>query len=221
MAVIVRRSATFGGRRYQSVEHYCSVRPVTKDAKEQAERLDGFLREKMREIETKLRAAGLLERKGKTDVLPLWYALGAILAEFVDDPAVVPPEDRLEDRYIWEAIWHHAANLAPGDQNKSAGTDRDHFRMCYRLARKGPLERIAAIGTWRDWVELLESPFLRDDRIEDWIGRKMKDNPKHFLRKLTPRLRAEFRDVETEGFYSDQELEEVLETCWRDVFSAG
>jgi hypothetical protein len=201
------------------VEHYCSVRPVTKDAKRQAEDLDRFLGQKMREIETELKKAGLLRRKGKNDVLPLWHALGSRLT-FVDDPSVVPSEDRVENRYIWEAIWHHAGNLAPGDPNKNTGKDRDHFRMCYRLARKGPLERVAAIGTWRDWVDLLESPFLKDHRIEDWIGEKMRESPKHFLRKLTPRLRAEFKDVETEGFYSDDELLEVLEACWRDVFSA-
>jgi len=218
MALIIRQTTTFEGRR-RRVKVYRSVRPVTNEMKRQAEALDGFLATKMREIRGEIQRTGLLELKGKPGVLPLWYAVGERLA-FVDDPTVVPPEDRAEDRYIWEALWHHAGDLAPGKEKKSAGTDRDHWRMAYRLAREGPLDWVQAVGAWRDWVEFLESPFVNaDQRILNWVGQKMRAAPKRLLRDLTRALRNKFKNCETRDLLTDEELQQDMEECWEEALA--
>ncbi len=217
MAVIVRQTTDFEGKRHRAVKIYRSVRPVTNEMKAQAQRLDGVLSKRMRDITDEMRRTGLLALRGKAGVLPLWHAVGKRLA-FVDDPTVVPPEDRAEDRYVWEALWYHAAGLAPGGAKKSAGTDRDHWRMCYRLAGQGSLETVEAVGTWRDWVELLESPFVNADRrILEWIGQKMKRAPKRVLRQLTRALRDNFKNRETGDVLSGEELAQEMEACWEGV----
>jgi len=216
VAVIIRQSTSFEGKRHR-VKAYRSVRPVTNEMKRQAEVLDEFLARRMPEIKGEMDKLGLLELRGKAGVLPLWYAVGQRLA-FVDDPTIVPPEDRAEDRYIWEALWHHAGDLAPGREKKSAGTARDHWRMCYRLPRHGRLERVQAVGTWRDWFELLESPFVNaDSRILDWVGEKMKAAPKRVLRSLTRTLRNRFKNRETRDVLTDDELWGEMEECWQKV----
>jgi hypothetical protein len=185
--------------------------------KAQAGQLDCFLAKRMRETTDEMRERGLLELRGKRGVLPLWYAVGERLA-FVDDLSIVPAEDRGEDRYIWEALWYHARNLAPGEEKKNAGTDRDHWRMCYRLARQGPLEWVQAVGTWRDWVLFLESPSVNaDSRILNWVGEKMKTAPKRVLRSLTRAVRHRFKNRETRDVLTDDELRDELEACWREV----
>ena len=220
MTVIIRKTTTFGGKKYHGVKVYRSVRPVSNEMRTQAAELDRFLAKKMHEIAEELRKSGLLELKGRSGVLPLWYAVGKRLT-FVDDSNVVPAEDRAEDRYIWEALWYHARDLAPGEEKKSAGTDRDHWRMCYRLAKQGLLEWVQAVGTWRDWVELLESPFVNaDQRILDWIAEKMRVAPKRILRSLTRVLRNRFKNRETRDLLTDDELRDELEACWREVSAA-
>lgn len=220
MAVIVRQTTTFDGNERRGVKVYRSVRPVSNEMKSQAEALDRFLAKKMRDIRNEMRENGLLDLKGKPGVLPLWHAVGLQLA-LVDDASSVSPEDRAEDRYIWEALWHHAGDLAPGEERKSAGTDRDHWRMCYRLAKQGPLDWVHAVGTWRDWVELLESPFVNaDPRILDWIGTKMKAAPKRLLRDLTRCLRNKLKNCETRNLLTDEELRGEMEECWKEIFSA-
>lgn len=217
MAVIVRQTTTFDGQEHRGVKVYRSVRPVSNEMKDHAGQLDCFLAKKMREITDEMRERGLLELRGKPGVLPLWYAVGERLA-FVDDLSIVPAEDRGEDRYIWEALWYHARNLAPGEEKKNAGTDRDHWRMCYRLAKQGSLKWVRAVGTWRDWYEFLESPFVNaDPRMLAWIGEKMKAARKRVLRSLTRSLRNRFKNRETRGVLTDDELRDELEACWQEV----
>ena len=65
--------------------------------------------------------------------------------------------------------------------------------------------------TWREWVEILESPsLLEDNRIFDWLIKTMDKTPKMKLRKLARALRNRLKNLYTIVF-SDAELKALLD----------
>src|SRR6266705_264851 len=111
MPVIIRDEITVGGKKLRAkVFKSENQRPLTREAKEQAEKLDQFIEDNMRRIEQDMEKAGLLELKNRPGVLRLWYELGNRLS-FVETTNLVSAQDR---QYIWRALYDHAGRLSPG-----------------------------------------------------------------------------------------------------------
>ena len=168
----------------------------------------------MKEILQILKKGGFLDYK-KGD-LKRWYALGECLAKFIDDPMIISPEDRMLDRYIWEALWYHSSlGVRPGPPNTNTGTARDHFRLCYEL-QKIPFD-IASQFMWSDWVNFLETPVVIDEpRITKWVWRVLPGAERAALRNLTKVLRNQFRKRDL-SVLSEFELEDELKDAWSQV----
>jgi hypothetical protein len=214
MAVIIREERTIGGKKFANTKVYKSDKlALTSSARKQAEELDGFLSGHLGKVEKDARSKGLLELKGKDGALGLWYFLGTKL-KFVDDPETVLPEDK---KYVWRAIWDHAGKLAPGEINSRSGTHRDHFLYCYKVA-KFDWSLVERGGKWRAWVEFLDSPKINgDERILDWVGRKMLQiKERNWIRVLNRGLRQALKSKDT-SFLNKDELYELLEKVWMDV----
>jgi hypothetical protein len=215
MTVIVRREVTDATGERSVREEYKSIKNIiTKSEINQAEELDKYLEGKFKTIYSDLQARGLLENE-KGD-LERWYALGEHL-KFADDEKIVPPEDRNQDKYIWEAFWHHAPlGLRPGPPNSRTGTKRDHFRECYLLAQI-PYDLVRSVGNWSDWVNFLESPsVMQDDRIIKWVSKNLENVTRNELREFTQILRNKFKRRVTEVL-SDEELSNELKEAWEET----
>jgi len=199
MTVIVRN--TSAEKVFKSIK-----KVITKKEIAQAEELDRFLQMKMDEIKNDLASRGLLDGQGN---LERWYYLGEHLL-FIDDAVVVPPEDRFQDQYIWEALWQHAPlGVRPGEPNSRTGTKRDHFRECYMLS-KIPYSTVKGVGSWSDWVNFLETPVVMDDlRIVQWVGRELQGVDRQGLRDYTKRLREKFKN-RVSTVLSNEELHKEL-----------
>lgn len=220
MAVIVRTTLIDEQGKEQTTIQYRCIRPPTQEDIRQAKKLDLFLNKRMEEIQDKLKEKRLLEtRLGN---LSRWHALGTELAIFIDDSSIVPVEDRVQDRYIWEAIGQHSPDdLHPGKKasnSKNVGTDRDHFRLCYLVATfQNDLKKAKKQGTWRDWVELLESKsILQDERILNWLRIKLRNCPDLKLRPIARMLRHRLKDMYTQVL-SDRELNDYLDDGWNNL----
>jgi hypothetical protein len=214
MAVIVREERIIGGKRFRNIKVYRSDKfAVTEETRKQAEKLDEFLSIKLAEIRKEVKSKDLLKLKGKSGALDLWYFIGEKL-RFVDDPKIVPPEDK---KYIWRALWDHAGDIAPGELNSRSGTHRDHFLYCYKIAQ---FDKNAAKrgGNWRAWVEFFDSPKIHsDERILYWIAEKMKTvSRKNWVRILNRGIRRALKDKDT-SFYTKSELYGILEKVWKDL----
>lgn len=220
MAVIVRVTNINEIGEKETTIQYRTMRPPTHKEIKKAKEVDAFLHKKMLEIRDNLHRNGLLkERLGN---LARWHALGGFLAEIVDDPLIISPEDRAQDRYIWEAIGQHSpAELHPGKKksvSKNIGTHRDHFRLCYLVATfQKDYARAERQGTWRDWVELLESKsLLRDERILAWTQKKLDLHPEIKLRPMARMLRNLLKEMYTKVL-NDNELDEFLNNGWNEM----
>ncbi len=221
MAVIIREEREIGGTKFPNVKVYQSdKRILTKADRDQAEKLDEYLHDKMLAIASEAQKRGLLTLRGKSGVLALWHFVGQELA-FVDDPKIVPPEDR---KFIWRALWDHAGELAPGEKerkSRKAGSARDHWRYCYLVYKKsrGSLEYAERAGNWRAWVEFIDRVETRnDERFLNWIEKKMEGAPqKGWLRIITKAIHKSFNKLHT-SVWTQEELEERLQRVWNESF---
>jgi hypothetical protein len=195
MPVIIREEITIGGKKILArVFKSESQRPLTKQARLQAEELDQFIDEKMAEVENEISKMGLLELKNRPGVLKLWFEVGKRLA-FVEKTTLVSTQDR---QFIWRALYDHARNLSPSlEPPTRASGPRNHFRYCCLLASKFPdYEYVEAVGDWRTWIDLFDSPTIQnDERIIDWIASKYSASnysQPNWLRSLINAIRNEF-----------------------------
>lgn len=225
MPVIVRETREIDGK-LQTVKIYRTDRLLTREAKEQAEKLDLLLQEKMKEIETAITKKNLLRLKGTRGVVKLWYEVGKSLS-FANDPNTVLLEDQ---KYIWRAIYDHAGNLIPGPgRSRAEHYERNHFRYCSLLANFD-WDFVKAAGNWRSWVEFFDSEKIREDpRIIEWLQKRSSEQPnqewKEFaegakpsmFRRLTKAIRQDLKDKETSVF-SSSELFSKLDNIFNETF---
>lgn len=224
MPVIIRDEITVGGKRIRAkVFRSESQRPLTREAREQAEKLDHFIAVKMHEIEGEIEKQGLLDLKNRPGVLRLWYEVGKRLA-FVETTELVSAQDR---QYIWRALYDHAGSLSPGTNTPTRASGRhNHFRQCYLLAKKFPdFAYVESVGDWRTWSHFFDSPTIEnDDRIVEWFASKHsspEDLGSDWLLRLTNAISNEFpaRGASTDTtVLSETELGERLERMYRNTF---
>jgi len=232
MPVIIREEIVVAGKRVPAkIYKSGSQRPLTKSARDKANKLDRLLAQKMREIENEMEKQGLLELKSRRGVLRLWYEVGKRLS-FVETTDLVSAEDR---KFIWRALYDHAGKLAPKPphpgpdlpQNRRADDPRNHFRYCYLIAKKFPnFDFVESVGDWSSWIDLLDSPTIQnDERILEWIASEQQgpaeDSRVDWLRKLINGIRREFPAVGAmtdTTVLTDKELTQKLENMYRYTF---
>jgi hypothetical protein len=225
MPVIIREKREVGGK-IQVVKIYKTDRLLTREAKQQAEKLDSLLAKKMNEIENELEKNGLLKLKGSRGVIKLWYQVGKQLS-FVADPTIVSMEDQ---KYIWRALYDHTKKITPGSgRSRMQQYERNHFHYCFLLAQFD-WDFVVSAGNWRSWVEFFDSEKIRvDPRIIKWLSLRSKQKAtkewenfasrgkQRLFRRLTREIRQNFKQKDTSVF-STAELFEKLDHIFSKVF---
>jgi hypothetical protein len=218
MAVIIRETRMIDGKA-EKVKVFKTKRLLTRELREQAERLDEFLSKKVSEIEKEMESTGFLKLKGKKgEVIKLWYEVGKRL-DFVTDTSMVAAEDR---EFVWRAIYDYAGALAPGPLTERVRRDPEtsHFSYCYKLSRF-PWEFVQMAGDWTSWSEFFDRKETKNDpRIIEWLGKKAKESNvsarQNWLRPLTKAIHKEFENRDTTVF-SVEELYERLDKIFAEM----
>ena len=218
MPVIIREKRTISGIEYDNIKVYKTDRPLTREEKEQAEKLDLFLHKKMEQVLNEIKSLNILSLKNKPGVLKLWYEVGKRLS-FIEDTSIVPAEDR---KYVWRALYDHTDELRPGKINVRASKrpENSHFAYCYYLS-KYSWGFVNHAGNWTAWVEFFDSEVIRNDsRIIDWLGSKQplaKGSVQDWLRKITREIRRNLKNIDTKIF-SINDLHDRLEGIFDSVY---
>ena len=215
MAVIIREEKILDGKKFDSVKVYKSDKfPITSNDELIAERLDQYLSEFFLSLNEEVKKNGLIKLKGKNGVLELWYYVGKRLS-FIDDSNIVYPGDK---KYIWNALWYFANDIAPGDAKFRAGTSRDHFSYCYRIAKYDKHYALNA-GTWSDWQDFFDSPILSNINILNWFEQRStsikKLGVKNWLRDVIKLIRNEFQNIDLDFLKKEEifsKLDSILNT---------
>lgn len=226
MAVIIREKRKIAGKEEVVKVYWRSSEDIlSKEEREQAEELDSFLQQEMKEIEHRLQKKGLLDLKGRKGVLKLWFELGKELS-FIDKSTLIHEADK---RWLWRALYDHAPNLASGPPKVRANErpENSHFHYCYLLAKKFPsFKFVESAGDWTAWAEFLDSPSISGDRrIVEWLATKQREYApsakQDWLRKLTPAIRNEFpyKGAKTDtAVFSNEDLAQRLEAIYRQIY---
>ena len=221
MPVIIREKRTISGTEYDDIKVYKTDRPLTRAAKEQADKLDVILEGKMTEILKEIKSLNIITLKNKPGVIKLWYEVGIRLS-FIEDTKIIPAEDR---KYVWRALYDHTKELRPGEINVRAEKrpENSHFAYCYYLS-KYPWNFVKYAGNWTAWVEFFDSEVIRNDkRIIEWLGSQQQfanSSLQDWLRKLTREVRREFKNIDTRIFseeYLNERLEEIIERVYPNL----
>lgn len=227
MAVIVRKKVIINGKEI-IMTPFLGEGKITKIDMEKARKLDRYLEQKMKQIFKEMKKEGFFN----TNALRKWYALGKKLS-FVDDRLLVNAED-VNNGYIWLAIRQHCPlELLPKNTKKTEvgattgarreGKKYDHLHYCYQCG-KYSWEDISWVGSWFNWITLMESPgLMRDSRIMPVmkhivksLGRTITKNEFRAFAKSLRKFfstKEEYRDTNN---ISDDEIREIITKSSRE-----
>jgi hypothetical protein len=171
--------------------------PLTRKARELADKFDKILCREIKKISKQLQQEGYF---GMKPGLPKYYLLGKSL-QFVKDlkyRSICDPD--IEN--IWRAFYDYAPKLAqrkmPKTDERSIGK-RNFFLMCYRLGQLSN-ETVEKLGTWTNYEDVYmvfaASPHLWKDwaRLLNWIISKSEEEGKINREMLRKTLKA-FRKI--------------------------
>jgi hypothetical protein len=216
MAIIVDKN---GRRIYKTIGY------LAYDDKENADKLDDFLTVEIGKIEEKLREKGLLVLRGKNGSIEFWFNLGVELRNLWNQ---VRTKFNLPDTflpYFFKAVFDNSETIRPqsgrADRLKNA-----YFYYCYIIAGF-PWKEVLSVGSWRQWIEFLDSKRIRaDPRIIDWfVDRKVMEiqlstdlHREEWFRRITREVRSEFHNIDT-TVLSKKELYDSLDEILSKVVS--
>jgi hypothetical protein len=219
LVIIVNETVELPNGTTEKIRKYITDDPfLTGELMKKAKENDKLIETKMREIEGEIDSMGLLERKGKRNVLPLWYEVGKRL-DFVDKMELTPRARK----FVWRALHDHAGGLYDHASKTPVRVierpTTSHFHYCYIIGKK-PWQFVESAGTWTDWYEFMDSIAMRkDERIIRWIDRNQSRAPQdsRWLRKLNVGIRNRLAKKETDVF-SDDELYSILDEVFMQTF---
>lgn len=216
MAIIIDKN---GRRIYKTIGY------LAYDDKENADKLDSFLKVEIKQIEVTLEEKGLLSLKGKSGSIEFWFNLGLELRELWRK---VRATYKLPDTflpYFFKAVFDNSDAVKPqsgrADRLKNA-----YFYYGYIIAGF-PWEQVVSAGSWRQWIEFLDARRIRTDpRIIEWfVERKVMElqgstslSREEWFRRITREIRAEFHNIDT-TVLSKEELYNSLDEILSKVVS--
>jgi len=196
--------------------------PLTKKARELAEKLDSVLNRKMDRVMKELRKQGYFKMKPG---LSKYHVLGKTL-QFLG-PLELRKRCDPDFENIWRALYDYAPKLAPrkmpASEQRTVGK-RNFFLNCYRLGQLSD-DTVEKMGNWSNWEDIYmvfaANPKLWEDweRLLGWILKRAEKNGKIDRGKLRETLKT-LRKVVGERtkvkrdttVLTDSELYELLDT---------
>ncbi len=213
MAIIIREEVTLPNGKKTKVKTYISdLSPLPGNLRRKADENDEMLKTKIREIERELEDLGLFKLKGRHGVNKLWYEFGSRL-DFIDDMNL----SSSARKQIWRAIYDHTEKLYDKNEPTPSTFWYNEIRYSYHIG-KFDWDFVKTAGTWRDWIDFLDSTALREDhRIIEWIAslQKRESMRTDFLRILRRAISGKFRNIVTSEL-SDEVLYQALNEIFDD-----
>jgi len=119
-------------------------------------------------------------------------------------------------KQIWRAIYDHTEKLYDRTEPTPSRFWYNEIRYSYHIG-KFDRDFVKTAGTWRDWIDFLDSTALREDyRIIEWIAslQKRESMRTDFLRNLRRAISGKFRNTVTSELPDEllyQDLNEIFD----------
>lgn len=200
MAIKVRKKS----RLKETVQYKSTKKILTPQDIKEADRFDNALNEEIREIEkVLLRKKMLTPESRKSDMLGAWYLIGTRINKFLKKYSVSPEEEKL----FWDNLYGRSLLISKTTPTSKISKTRNDFRIASLLAHY-PLTKLEKIGLWALWREIITYKAFRDERVLNWVIKKLEQTPPKTRNEGRPFLKAvstRLKKIDT-TVLSDREL---------------
>ena len=203
MAVLVSKK---NGKRYQIVGGI----GLSQADREQADRLDGLLESKVKELIQDLSQKGLMPAEKGGGSLKAYWELGRVL-RLVSEHSDFPHKAELP------LLWQNAKIYIPETLlYTDRGPYREHLWYCFRLG--GYPEALVTKMNWGEWVTVFDSSGINQEpRFDVWFQRKLCRQQsrldRDWIRMFAACINEMLGNIDTADL-GDQELSNCYECAW-------
>jgi len=179
MTVKVRRKIEVMGTEFEATVYLPEDILLTKDRREQADKLDNILQVEVEKINKEYDSLGAETKKKEIDK---WRWLGKKLNDILISIPSIEQTD-IDNHYIWPAIGQYLRKeLSRGlDDKKRSGTKNDHYRKCWALHATPGTDWITSWVGWDAFTDRGEQ-LVYSQRLMPLLGKKFSN----LKRKLQP-----------------------------------
>lgn len=167
--------------------HYKSAKNILtpQDIKE-ADRFDNALNQEIQEIEKVLLKKKMLTPEArKSNMLGAWYLIGTRINKFLKKYKVSPGEEKL----FWDHLYGRSSFISKTAPANRISKTRNDFRIASLLAHH-PITKLEKIGLWALWREIITYKAFKDERVLNWVLKKLEQSPPQTRNEGRPFLKA-------------------------------
>ncbi len=195
-------------RSKRTVRYKSAKKILTPHDIKEADRFDDALTKEIREIEKILLKYKMLNPEArKSDMLSAWYLIGMKINKFLEGNKISPEEENI----FWDNLYGRSSVINKTIPKSKISKTRNDFRIASLLAHQS-LSKLQKIGMWALWREILTYKAFRDERVLDWVLRKIQEFPPRTRNEARPLLKAastRLKKIDT-TVLNDEELEKKL-----------
>ncbi len=180
------------GKSKDTAQYKSSKQILTPQDIKEADRFDATLSKAMKEIERILLKEKMLTSEArKHDVLKVWYLIGSRINKFLRENRVSIEEEKI----FWDHLYGRSSLINKTVPKGNIGKARNDFKTASLLAQR-PLKKLEKIGSWALWREIITYKAFQDERVLNWILKKLeqsfsgtRDEARPFLKAVSARLK--------------------------------
>lgn len=182
MVIKIRRK----NRTNETVQYKSSKNILTTQDIKEADRFDSALNQEIQEIEEILVKKKMLTPEArKSNMLGAWYLIGTRINKFLEKYKVSHEEETL----FWDNLYGRSSLISKTSPASKISKTRNDFRIASLLAHY-PLTKLEKIGLWALWREIITYQAFRDERVLNWVLKKLEQFPPKTRNEGRPFLKA-------------------------------
>jgi len=188
----------------ETVQYKSTKKILTPQDIKEADRFDNALNQEIQEIEKVLLKKKMLTPEArKSNMLGAWYLIGTRINKFLEKHRVSPEEEKL----FWDHLYGCSALISKTAPTSKISKTRNDFRIASLLAHH-PITTLEKIGLWALWREIITYKAFKDERVLNWVLKKLEQSPPRTRNEGRPLLKAvsaRLKRIDT-AVLSDKEL---------------
>jgi|SRR3989338_11680518 len=196
-----------------NIQYKSTKKILTSQDIKEADRFHNDLGNEIQEIEKKLLAENLLSPKArKYEMLRAWHLIGTRINKFLGDNKVSPEEEK----DFWDHLYGRFSVINKSVPTSKISNTRNDFRIASLLAHHS-IAKLEKIGLWALWREILTYKAFKDERVLNWVLKKLEQSPPKTRNEGRPFLKAvsgRLKKIDT-TVLSDKELVKKLDEVKR------
>jgi len=170
----------------ETIQYKSAKKILTPQDIREADRFDNALNQEIQEIEKVLLKKKMLTPEArKSNMLGAWYLIGTRINKFLKKYKVSPEEEKL----FWDHLYGRSSLISKTAPVNKISKTRNDFRIASLLAYH-PITKLEKIGLWALWREIITYKAFRDERVLNWVLKKLEQCPPQTRNEGRPFLKA-------------------------------